>query len=375
MKILHITSYYPPHIGGVEMVAKDVVDALRGCAEQVVLCFNHEKGYSEESDNGVKIIRTKCIAKISSQAISLQFKKVLKRVLAEYKPDYIHFHYPNPLASHYLMKTKFDAKLIVYWHSDIIKQKFLKKFFVGETKRMLEKAYKIVATSPLYIDKSDFLPFFKDKITVVPNAINEKRLVVTEENIKEAQRIREEYSGCVLGFNLGRHVPYKGLKYLIEASGKIDSNVRILLAGTGPLTEKLKKQAAGDEKIVFLGLIPIQKIVSYFLACDMILFPSITKNEAFGIALAEGMYFSKPAVTFTIEGSGVNFVSVDGVTGIECPSFDTDAYAEAVNKLAADKQLRDAYGVKARERVIENFTSAQFRNNIRKLYGIDGEEN
>ena len=42
-------------------------------------------------------------------------------------------------------------------------------------------------------------------------------------------------------------------------------------------------------------------------------FPSITRNEAFGIALAEAMYCGKPAVTFTIEGSGVNFVSLDGV--------------------------------------------------------------
>ncbi len=374
MKILHITSYYPPHIGGVEMVAKDVVDALSDVADQVVLCFNHEKGYGEETENGVKIIRTKCVAKISSQAISFQFRKVLKKVLAEFRPDYIHFHYPNPLAAHYLMKIGFDAKLIVYWHSDIIKQKFLKNFFVGETKRMLKKAYKIVATSPLYIDKSDFLPMFKDKITVVPNAINEKRLVVTEENVKEAQEIRKKYDGCVLGFNLGRHVPYKGLKYLIKASEKIDSNVRILLAGTGPLTEQLKKQAAGDEKIIFLGLIPIQKIVSYFLACDMILFPSITKNEAFGIALAEGMYFSKPAVTFTIEGSGVNYVSVNGVTGIECPSFDTDAYAAAVNRLAEDEQLRAEYGNNARERVIGNFTSAQFKRNIRKLYGVKEED-
>ena len=63
------------------------------------------------------------------------------------------------------------------------------------------------------------------------------------------------------------------------------------------------------------------------MACDVFCFPSVTKNEAFGIALAEGMYFGKPAVTFTIPGSGVNYVNLDGVTGIECKNADCKDYA------------------------------------------------
>lgn len=49
----------------------------------------------------------------------------------------------------------------------------------------------------------------------------------------------------------------------------------------------------------------------------MFAFPSVTKNEAFGVALAEAMYCYTPAVTFTIEGSGVNWVNLNGITGIE----------------------------------------------------------
>lgn len=42
---------------------------------------------------------------------------------------------------------------------------------------------------------------------------------------------------------MGRHVPYKGIEYLIEAEKYISSDCIILIAGSGPLTEELKKIA------------------------------------------------------------------------------------------------------------------------------------
>ena len=81
------------------------------------------------------------------------------------------------------------------------------------------------------------------------------------------------------------------------------------------------------------------------------------------------MYFEKPAVTFTIKGSGVNCVNIDGVTGIECPNGDVKAYADALKKLADNKELREEYGRNAKMRVEENFTFDIFRKNITELLG------
>ena len=86
-----------------------------------------------------------------------------------------------------------------------------------------------------------------------------------------------------------------------------------------------------------------------------------------GLALAEGMYFGHPAVTFTIPGSGVNYVNLDGVTGIECPNCDVEAYAAALKKLADDEELRAKLGKAARQRVLDNFTMNQFSDNVRTL--------
>lgn len=76
------------------------------------------------------------------------------------------------------------------------------------------------------------------------------------------------------------------------------------------------------------------------------------------------MYYEKPAVTFTIPGSGVNYVSLDGVTGIEVENRNVEKYAEAMKKLAADKELREIYGKAAKQRVVTNFISTDFCENI-----------
>lgn len=140
-----------------------------------------------------------------------------------------------------------------------------------------------------------------------------------------------------------------------------------MIAGTGELTERLKESAANDKKIEFLGAISDSEKRSYLFASDIICFPSITRNEGFGLALAEGMYFGKPAVTFTIPGSGVNYVNLNGVTGIECPNCDAEAYAEALRTLCRDDKLREQYGRAARQRVLEHFTAEKFDENVKKL--------
>ena len=139
------------------------------------------------------------------------------------------------------------------------------------------------------------------------------------------------------------------------------------IAGKGPLTEELKKEAEGDEKVRFLGAVPDEELRENLLACDIYCFPSVTKNEAFGLSLAEGMYFAHPAVTFTIEGSGVNYVCPDGLCGLEVPNRDVSAYAEALQKLAEEPKLREELGENARVRVTERFLYRSFAEKIRAL--------
>lgn len=379
-KILQISKYMYPFIGGTEQVARDIANAFcnNDDIQQKIICFNEDAENEEfichrgetvkEMVDDVEVIRCGCITKIASQSISMTYPRELKKVFREFKPDIVILHYPNPYVSFFLLRIlKENTKLILYWHLDITKQRVLGKLFHRQTIRLLKRADQVIATSPNYIDGSPYLKRFHNKCDVIPNCINQERLAETREAKRKAANIRQKYEGKIICFAVGRHVPYKGMEYLIRASKLLDERFIFLIGGTGELSNQLQEEAKSDKKVRFLGHISDDDLIAYYTACDIFTFPSITKNEAFGIALAEGMYFGKPAVTFTIPGSGVNYVNLNGVTGIECANRDSEAYAEALIKLADNREMCMTYGRNARQRVLDNFTQVQFDKSVIKL--------
>jgi rhamnosyl/mannosyltransferase len=383
-KVLQISKYYHPFIGGIEQVARDIANSLikKEDVEQKIICFNenvhNDKSICNRKEtihdwvDGIEVIRCGYVAKIASQSISFTYPGELKKVLDEFKPDMVILHYPNPFVSSFLLPMlDKNTKLVLYWHLDITKQKVLGKLFHGQNKALIRRAWRVIGATPKHVDESAYTKYFRDKKQIVPYMIDERSLQISEQEMQMAQLVREKYHGKKIGFFVGRHVPYKGLAYLIEASRNLgDEKIQILIAGSGELTNELKAQAKGDSKVEFLGRITDSERRAYLYACDIICFPSITRNEAFGLALAEGMYFGKPAVTFTIPGSGVNYVNLNGVTGIECPNCDSKAYADALKLLADDDVLRENYGAAARQRVLDNFTTEQFERNISELIDL-----
>ncbi len=370
MKVLHISKYYHPFVGGIEQVARDCVNALGETCEQRVLCFNHEKGDRTDEADGVTVVRAGCFAKISSQSLSLSYKKLLKREFAR-DPSVVVFHYPNPFAAHYLLKflkKRPACKLVLYWHLDITKQKLLRQFFKGQNRRLLERADKIVATSPNYIDGSPYLSAYREKCAVIPCCAARERTECGEETLARAADLKDVFRGKTLLFALGRHVPYKGMEYLVRASKFLPDSYAVCIGGEGPLTPSLERLAEDDPKVNFLGKMDEEERKAYLTACDIFCFPSVTKNEAFGIALAEAMMMGKPSVTFTVEGSGVNYVSEKGVTGEEAENGNAEAFAEAIEKIASDRELSARYARAAKERAERLFSEAAFQENILALF-------
>lgn len=380
-RVLQISKYYYPFLGGTEQVARDMASAMQKLdnVEQKIICFNETAAAGKlvcqksetvhDTVDGIEVIRCGYQMKFSSQAISFTYGKELDKLMKEFKPDIVILHYPNPYVTHFLLKYKKQKfQLWVYWHLDITKQRVLKHLFYKQNVDLIKRADKILGATPKHLDESAFTNLFEGKKQILPYTIDEKNLVITHEEIEKAEAIRKQHEGEKIGFFLGRHVPYKGLKYLIEASKEMgDEKIHFFIAGSSELTEGLKEQAKGDPKVEFLGRISDSERKSYLFAADIICFPSITRNEAFGLALAEGMYFGKPAVTFTIPGSGVNYVNLNGVTGIECPNCDIQAYADALKKLCRDDALREKYGRAAKQRVVNNFATAIFEENIKHL--------
>lgn len=368
-RILHISKYYYPFSGGTEQIARDCVNALKDEYEQKVIAFNDGKDDVNDYVDDIEVIRCGCFAKISAQSLSISYKKRLHNVIKTFKPDIVIFHYPNPFVAHFILKElkNNDIKFILYWHLDIVRQKLLRVFFKPQNRKLLKRADKVIATSPNYIEGSEWLQSVKEKCVVVPNCINEERMKITPEIEEKAQKIRKENEDKTICVAVGRHTEYKGFTYLIQASKLLDDKFKIFITGTGELTESLKKEAANDSKITFTGRIEDEDLKAYILACDIFCFPSITKNEAFGVALAEAMYYSKPAVTFNIPGSGVNYVCLDGVTGIEVENKNVTEYAFVLKELAVGHIKRNELGRNAKARVDSLFLNVTYKQNVRLL--------
>ncbi len=352
-KILQISNYYYPHIGGIEKTAQYLAEGMKNFETRVV-CFG-DNNYVEEGINGIVIYRMKTNFKIASQSISFQYYRKLKKIVDEFNPDAIFLPAPNPFLCYMVLNLVGNRKLAVLWHSDIIKQSKLYTLVKKQENKLLCRSDAIFVTSPIYKDNSIPLRPYKDKIKILPSAIDITKFDVKSERIdKIADEIMNQATRPIVLF-VGRHVPYKGLQYLVEAGKHLKTDCTIVIAGTGPLTDSLK--AVADNRFEFVGRIDDDTLKAYLRVADIFAFPSITKNEAFGLALVEAMYCKCVPVTFSIPGSGVNWVSLHGVTGLEVENSNAIQLAAAIDTLLNDSQLREGMAEKAHQRVIDNFTT------------------
>lgn len=356
--ILQIAKYYYPVEGGIETVTKYIGEGMT-MFENIVVCFSQDGITRIDMVNGIKVYRIASSMNIASQDISFSYYRYLKKIIYEEQPDIILLHCPNPFL--YPITAKLipkGVKLVLLWHSDILGKGILYSMVKQCEKLILKKADLILATSPNYIHPSSPIYDYRDKTKVVANGIIESDFVWQTNDETIVDEIRQKYHHKKIVFFVGRHAAYKGINYLIEAEKYIQSDCVILIGGRGTETERLKAMTNSD-RIKFIGRIPNEYLRCYYYASDIFAFTSCTKQEAFGIALAEAMYCGCVPVTFTLEGSGVNWVSVKDETGIEIPLGDVKAYAEAIDKLLSDKELYSRYASAGKDRVVRMFTSKQ----------------
>lgn len=354
-KVLQISNYYSPHIGGIESTCQYLSEGLKDEFEVRVICFSEDKSNKCEEINGIKVFKAGVLLNIARQGLSLSYFRMLKEQI-KWKPDIIHFHYPNPfVAALLILLIPRDVKLYLHWHLDITKQKKIYPFIKPIETKLLRRANLIAATSPIYRDASKPLIPFLNKTQILPSAIDLSKLDLRAEDIPIINKIKKYANGKKIVFYVGRHVPHKGVGILIEAEPMIDNNCIIYIGGQGPITEEIKSKCQ-SKRIVFLGRLSEQEMRCYYHMADIFAFPSYTKAEAFGLTLAEAMYCGAVPVTFNIPGSGVNWVCLNNKTGLEVKNLDVKAYAEAINKLLANDKLRLTLSQNGIKRVTDNFS-------------------
>ncbi len=354
LKILHIGKYYHPFSGGMESVVKDLCEGLHLKGHDVtVLCSSTSLKGSEETINGVKVVRLPRVGVLFGQNLNPTILKKVHELAKE--ADLVHVHCPNPLAEMVSLTLPGDIPVVATYHSDVVRQKFLLKLYRRFFKGFLNRTQKIFVPTKNHIKFSQFLPDYQEKCEIIPFGIKEAPFTSNENNLTCARKYRKKFGAYALF--VGRLVEYKGVEVLLEAAKSCSQH--IVIVGDGPLKGALNqkiKELKLDDKVSLLGKVKDQdEFVGLYHGCDMLVLPSITPNENFGIVQLEAMACSKPVVTTNLK-SGVPAVGEKGKTCLIVEPGNSLQLANAMTMIFNNQELKYKLGRAGRARFEDHYT-------------------
>ncbi len=356
MRILHLYKDYFPVLGGIENHIKVLAEAQARAGHDVtvLVCDPGHKTRVEDL-NGVRVVKAGRLTTAASMPLSVRQPLALARADA----DIVHVHSPYPLgeASAWLLKRR--SKIVITYHSDVVRQRAIMRIYGPLFRRVLRRTDRIIATSPRYVETSPWLSQVKEKCVVVQLGVDHRRFTPPA----------EPYDGPFTLLFVGRLRYYKGLDDLLQAMRELPG-VRLRVVGIGPMLETLRAVAqelgVGD-RVEFLGEVDDERLPELYRRAHLFVLPANARAEAFGTVLLEAMASGLPCVTTEV-GTGTSWVVQDGVTGLVVPPHDPRSLAEAIRRFQGDDGLRRDMGLAARRRVESEFTQEKMVAGVQAVY-------
>lgn len=365
MRILQLGKFYPIG-GGVEKVMYDLMVGLseRG-VDCDMLCASEDNEWHEYTINShARLMCSPSITKKAATMISPAMISRLRKICSDY--DIIHVHHPDPMACLALMLSGYKGRVILHWHSDILKQKVLLRIYRPLQDWLIKRADRIVGTTPVYLAESPCLKDVQSKTVCLPIGIDP---VVYDD--AKAEEIRRRYNGRKIIFSLGRLVHYKGFRFLVDAAKYLPDDYVVLIGGTGALRDELNaqiEQLGLKGKVELLGRVSDEDLPSYYGACRLFCLSSVQKTEAFAIVQIEAMSCGKPVVATRIPQSGVSWVNAHGISGLNADIEDPKGLADAILGVSADEKNYKVFASGAGNRYKEMFTKEAMIEKCMAIY-------
>jgi len=250
--------HIPSRDGGIEVVVGELTTRMVKLGHKVT-CFNRKsrrdelKGALREYYQGVSLKHVWTIEGKGLAAVSSSFFGAVCAALGKY--DIVHFHAEGPCAMLWLPKL-FGKRCIATIHG-LDHQRAKWGWFASSYIRLGERCAVKYADEIIVLSQEVqqyFLREYGRKTVLIPNGVNAPVR-------REARLIKDNYGLTKNSYILymGRLVPEKGLKYLIEAFKRVATDKRLVIAGassdTDSFTEDIKKIAQKDERIIFTGCV------------------------------------------------------------------------------------------------------------------------
>ncbi|MEM4452666.1 MAG: glycosyltransferase family 4 protein [Thermosphaera sp.] len=270
----------------------------------------------------------------------------LRKIFKEF--ELIHFHGPFPLTGDLALR-KLDY--IFTYHFDIE----LRSMFANIIARlygslMLRKTLKnakvITATSETFVRESRFLNEFRDKVVILPLGIDARSMKPTYEYLSRIMFI-------------GRIIPEKGIHVLLYAFKRLVAEYRdleLFIVGE-PVDisyynslKALAKSMGIENSVYFTGYLDRSKMLRLLASSSVLVLPSLTRLDSFGIVVLEASALAVPVVVSSIIPGAREFVKRAGNGFLVRPGSIDDLVVSIKTILQDPKE----YGERGRRYVIAN---------------------
>lgn len=313
----------PSREGGVEIVVEELCTRMVALGHNVT-CYNrgghHVSGSEYDSKRlkeykGIRLKTVPTIEKKGLAAVSSSFFAALCCAFGKY--DIVHIHAEGPAFFAWLPKM-FGKKVVVTihgldWQREKWKSGFGSKFIHKGEKNAVKYADEIIVLSKGV--QEYFLKIYGRETHFISNGVN--RPV-----IEQACLIKEHFGLAKDSYILflGRLVPEKGIRYLIEAFKQVKTDKKLVVAGgasdTDSFASELKDLAADDKRIIFTGFVQGQLLDELYSNAYVYTLPS--DLEGMPLSLLEAMSYGNcclvsdiPECTEVVEDKALIFKKSD----------------------------------------------------------------
>lgn len=359
MRIAHVfKDANPPVAAGITRYMADLAAAsvARG-AEVDIYVAGVKHTRSEQRPDGVTIHRFAEAGRALSMPLSWSLARAARRLEA----DVVHVHSPNPIAELGLLANRNDPAVVVSFHAQLGRQRFLDPVYGPVQARLMRRARAVLAASQMLVDAPE-LSAASGRVRLAPYGVSPQML-------EDQPGVPRRLDGSLRLLFVGRLVYYKGIEVLLDAVGEVE-DVVLTVFGDGPLREQVARRIHSDPSLS--GRVTLvcdgddSTVKSAHKQHDVVVLPSVSRAEAFGLSMAEAMANGLPAISTRL-GTGTDWVNLDGQTGLVVAPGDSSALAGAIECLK-DDTLRHRLAAGALRRAREEFSFDRHVDLIHDVY-------
>lgn len=350
MKVLIVTPYYLPNVGGIEKTVQAHVDLLQRRGHEVHILTTPLKfpdgivtdAERKRQENYVHYVNVylrniyfyrKAIFNYPSES-GIVISNVYRQ-LWRICPDVIHMHNVGASVLNYaVLKAVRQKDIPVIWqphfHPQTIKFSIVRDLFMNINKRIINRASKILVLNPwegdLLVHRFR-LPELKEKIELLPPGIRGNEIDVPKEG-KSSKGANVLFVGRLNEYRKGADIAIQAVERARKISG-ID--IQLTMIGRGHL--ELEKSQL--EYINLLGEVDENNLMLNYEKTDIFFMPS--RYEGFGMPFIEAAAYGVPSIGPNT--GGVPYALKDKETGLLCEPENVEAFSNALLQLVVDVDL------------------------------------